>query len=82
MSSTEIGIISLRSLMSKHKCSGTELPQITKLVMDGSSNTTSEVRGRTTKLRVLTLLYNQNRIAEPEGKEILPHFLLNRYKKW
>lgn len=40
------------------------------------------VRGRTTKLRVLTLLYNQNRIAEPEGKEILPHFLLNRYKKW
>lgn len=43
MSSTEIGIISLRSLMSKHKCSGTELPQITKLVMDGSSNTTSEV---------------------------------------
>lgn len=28
--------------MSKHKCSDTELPQITKLVMDGSSNT-SEV---------------------------------------
>lgn len=43
MSSSEIGIISLLSLMSKHKCSGTELPQTTKLVMDGSSNTTSEL---------------------------------------
>lgn len=43
MSSSEIGIISLLSLMSKHKCSDTELPQTTKLVMDGSSNTTSEL---------------------------------------
>lgn len=43
MSSSEIGIISLLSLMSQHKCLGTELPQITELVTDGSSNTTPEV---------------------------------------
>lgn len=43
MSSSEIGIISRLLLMSQHKCSDIELPQITKLGMGESSNMTSVV---------------------------------------